>query len=316
LSFWQKRFNSSLSNTGLGHLLVVYIIWSSTYLAIRIMMTPGSGFSVWTAGSLRMLLAGLILLIFAAAKHYRIRISLNELLFLFITGILLWFIGNGLIMWVEQGANSGFVALVLGSTPIWSAFIESILNHKKPSRMLMGSLLLSFAGIIALVAPSLVQGSTTELGAGLVVLLSAISWAVGSVLQNRFQIKLEAPVIAAYQHLLGGIGFIFMALVNSQTWPQATPSAWLALSYLIIFGSAIGFTSFVSALQLLPISIAMTYAFVNPVLAQILGWWFLKEPLTIWTLIGTTLVIAGVVRVFQDKEQQGRVQETKTRVSA
>ena len=316
MSFFQKKFSLSLSNNGLGHLLVVYIIWSSTYLGIRIMMTPGSGFSVWTAGSLRMLLAGLILLIFAAAKHYRIKISLNELLFLFITGILLWFIGNGLIMWVEQGANSGFVALVLGSTPIWAAFIESILNHKKPSRMLMGSLLLSFAGIIALVAPSLVRGSTTELGAGLVVLLTAISWAISSVLQNRFQIKLEAPVIAAYQHLLGGIGFIFMVLVNGQTWPQATPSAWLALTYLIIFGSVIGFTSFISALQLLPISIAMTYAFVNPVLAQILGWWFLKEPLTIWTLIGTTLVIAGVVSVFRDKERHGRVQEIKTRVSA
>lgn len=311
MSFLQKRFNASLSTTGLGNLFVVYIIWSSTYLAIRIMMTPGSGFSVWTAGSLRMLLAGLILLIFATTKHYRIRINLKELLFLFVTGNLLWFSCNGMVMWVEQSANSGFVALVLGSTPIWSAFIDSIINHKKPSRMLLVSLFLSFAGIIALVVPSLVRGSTTGLGAGLLVLLAAISWAIGSVLQNRFKIKLEAPVIAAYQHLLGGLGFVFIALLTEQAWPQATPSAWLALGYLIIFGSVIGFTSFISALQLLPISIAMTYAFVNPVLAQILGWWVLKEPLTIWTLIGTALVIRGVVMVFRDKEQQGNMQETE-----
>lgn len=305
----RSESNSALSPAGLGHLLVVYVIWSSTYLAIRIMVTPGSGLSVWTAGSIRMVLAGLILLLFAVVKHYRIKISLREVLLLFISGILLWVGGNAAVMWAEQRANSGFVALVLASTPIWSAFIESMLNRKVPSRLLIGSLLLSFIGIVVLVAPSLAQGSTTELGAGIVVVLAAISWAAGSALQTHSQIDLEAPVVAAYQHLLGGIGFILIALISGQTWPQASPSAWLALSYLIIFGSVIAFTSYIKALQLLPISVAMTYAYVNPVLALILGWWLLNEALTIWTLIGAVLVILGVVGVFRDKRQAGITQE-------
>jgi len=315
MSFLQKKMDSSLSTTGLGHLLVVYIIWSSTYLAIRIMVAPG-GFSVWTAGSLRMVLAGLILLLFSALKHYRIKISFKELVYLFITGWILWLVCNGMLMWIEQRANSGFVALVIGSTPIWSAYIDALFNHKKPSRMLVGALFLSFAGIVTLVAPSLLQGRTTELVDGLLIVVEAISWSFASVLQARWQLKLEAPVIAAYQHLLAGAGFVIIGLLTGQVWPQATPSAWEALAYLVIFGSVIGFSSFISALQLLPINIAMTYAFVNPVLAQILGWWFLGEPLTIWTLIGTVLVIMGVVRVFKDKEGQSKVQENQTGISA
>ncbi len=294
---------SSLSKLGLGHLFTVYIIWSSTYLAIRIMVGPGSGMSVWTAGSYRMALAGLILLAFATLRHYRIKISPRELAYLFITGWLMWIASNGMVMWVEQRANSGFVALALGSTPIWSAFIDGLLDRKLPSRRLVTALLFSFGGIICLVIPSLMQGDTTKLTDGLLVVQASATWALASVLQNRWQIRLEAPVIAAYQHLLAGIGFFAIALVTGQAWTHATSSAWLALVYLILFGSVIAFTSFISALKLLPINIAMTYAFVNPVLAQILGWWILDEPLTIWTLIGTVMVILGVVKVFADRNQ-------------
>jgi len=304
MSSLDLKNRSSLSRAGLGHLLVVYIIWSSTYLAIRILVAPGSGFSVWTAGTLRMALAGLILLGFAMIKKYRIRITRRELWLLLITGTLLWPGCNGLVMWAEQSANSGFAALVLASTPIWTAFIESMLDKKLPSRLLVGSLILSFTGIAVLVIPSLTQGSTTELGAGIVLLIAAISWSSGSVLQIRCPMELDAPVIAAYQHLIGGIGFFLIALLSGQAWPQASHAAWLALAYLILFGSVLGFTSFISALKLLPINIAMTYAYVNPVLALLLGWCVLNEPLTYWTLLGAAMVILGVVGVFRDKNRQ------------
>jgi drug/metabolite transporter (DMT)-like permease len=137
----------------------------------------------------------------------------------------------------------------------------------------------------------------------LILVLTSAVWALASVLQNRWQIQLDAPVIVAYQHLLAGIGFFALAMFTGQTWSGAEPVAWLALAYLVIFGSIIAFTSFISALKLLPIKIAMTYAFVNPVLAQILGWWILGEELTVWTLIGTTMVILGVFRVFSDKKK-------------
>ncbi len=309
MSSLKQRAGSSLSTIGLGHLLVVYIIWSSTYLAIRILVAPGSGFSSWTAGSVRMVLAGLILLLYASIKKYKISVSRRELGLLFISGTLLWVGCNGLVMWAEQRANSGFAALVLASTPIWTAFIESMLDKKLPSSLLVASLLLSFSGISVLVAPSLLQGSTTQLVSGITLLMAAICWSAGSVLQSRYPINLEAPVTAAYQHLLGGLGFILIALISNQPWPQGTLSAWLALAYLIVFGSVIAFTSFIKALKLLPINIAMTYAYVNPVLALILGWWLLNEGLTIWTLVGAAMVILGVVGVFRDREQNSIAQE-------
>ena len=309
MSSLKNRVNPSLSTIGLGHLLVVYIIWSSTYLAIRILVAPGSGFSSWTAGSFRMVLAGLILLLYARLKKYKIKVSLRELGLLFISGTLLWVGCNGLVMWAEQRANSGFAALVLASTPIWTAFIESLLAKKLPSPLLIASLLLSFTGISVLVLPSLIQGSTTQLAAGITLLLAAISWSAGSVLQSRYPINVEAPVTAAYQHLLGSLGFILIALLSGQSWPQGTNSAWMALAYLVVFGSVIGFTSFIKALKLLPISIAMTYAYVNPVLALLLGWWLLNEGLTIWTLVGAAMVILGVVGVFRDKKQHSIAQE-------
>lgn len=268
----KNKAASSLSTAGLGHLFIVYLIWSSTYLAIRIMVKPGSGISVWASGSYRVVLAGLILLIYAYIRHYRIKITMREMLYLFVTGWLMWIGCNGVVMWIEQRANSGFVALALGSTPIWSAFIDALLDRKRPSPMLVGALFLSFSGIICLVVPSLLEGNTTQLGDGLILIVASAAWALASVLQNRWQIQLEAPVTAAYQHLLSGIGFIAIAVLTGSAWTQATPTAWMALVYLIIFGSVIAFTSFINALKLLPINIVMTYAFVNPVLAQILGW--------------------------------------------
>lgn len=293
---------SSLSRAGLGHLLVVYIVWSSTYLAIRIMVAPGSGFAVWTAGSIRMAMAAVILFTIAILNHHRITISLKEFRMLFISGILLWVSGNGLVMWAEQRANSGFAALVIASTPIFSAFIESLLDRKRPTKLLLGSLFLSLAGIIVLIAPSLTRGITTDLAAGLVICLGAISWAAASVLQTRLPMNLEATVVAAYQHLFGGVGFITIVFLTGQHWPQATHSAWVALAYLIVFGSVIAFTSYIRTLKLLPISIAMTYAYVNPVLALMLGWLILDESLTIWTLVGALMVILGIGGVFRDNE--------------
>lgn len=304
MSSLKPKADSSLSPAGLGHLLVVYIIWSSTYLAIRIMVAPGSGFAIWTAGSIRMALAGGILLLFAALRHHRVKVSRQELLLLFVTGILLWVTGNGLVMWSEQWANSGFVALVLACTPIWSAFIESVVDRELPSGMLIGSLFLSLIGIVVLVAPSFSKGITTDLTAGIAVNLAAISWSIGSIIQKKYPFQLDATVVAGYQHLMGGIGFVLIMLVTGPALPQASNAAWLALGYLIVFGSIFGFTSFIKALQLLPINIAMTYAYVNPVLALVLGWWLLHESLTIWTLVGAVLVIVGVIGVFKDNKNK------------
>jgi len=293
---------ASLSSRGLAHLVVVYVIWSSTYLAIRIMVNPQVGFSVWTAGAIRMSGAALLLFFLTALSGNRLRITRQELLVLIATGLLLWVGGNGTVMWAEQSANSGFAALVAASVPIWATFIEAIFNKKLPSYLLIVSLLSSFGGLLLLVTPSLREGATTEWSAGLLLFLGALSWGLGSVIHSRYHLDLDPRVESAYQMLFAGLFFIPVALVTNHHIPQASQSAWLALVYLIVFGSILGFTSYIATLKYLPINIAMTYAFVNPILAVVLGWWLLDEAITCWTLAGACFVILGVLGVFRERK--------------
>lgn len=306
----QQKSSASLSSRGLSNLLVVYVIWSSTYLAIRIAVNPQHGFSIWTAGAFRMPLAALILFVLTAISGYRLRLNRKELLVLLSSGLLLWVGGNGLLMWAEQRANSGFAALVLATTPIWVAIMEAILSKKLPSALLVISLISSFGGLFFLVAPSLKLGNSTEWTAGLGLVLGAFSWGLGSVIHSRYNLDVDPRVESAYQMLFAGLFYIPVSYLTSSHFPHVSHSAWLALAYLVVFGSVLGFASYIATLKYLPINIAMTYAFVNPILAVFLGWWLLKETITMWTLAGAFMVILGVLGVFWERRGQQNRQET------
>jgi drug/metabolite transporter (DMT)-like permease len=141
----------------------------------------------------------------------------------------------------------------------------------------------------------------------LALLGAPITWSAGSVLQSRRAVSLAPQVSAGYQSLLGGLGFLILVLVFREPKPAPTNQAWLAWGYLILFGSVIAFTSFVQMLRLLPMSIAMTYAYVNPVIAVFLGALILGEPITFWTISGAVLVILGVAGVFRDRSMRTRL---------
>lgn len=294
----------ALSTKGLMHLFVVYVVWSSTYLAIRVAVAPGSGFPPFLMGGTRMVLAGLILLALAAIGGHRLKMTKDEFIRTAIAGVLLWVGGNGLVVWAEQSANSGFACLMVSSSPIWVAFINAVQARRLPSPLLIASLLLGFAGIGVLMAPAIMSGNAAEFSSGIALTLAAISWAAGSVYQTRCPVSLETPVASGYQHLISSLGFFLLALIFQEPVPQPTTSAWAAWAYLVIFGSVLAFTSFVYSLRLLPINIAMTYAYVNPVLALFLGAWLLDEPITSWTLAGAAMVIVSVFGIFRDRYRQ------------
>lgn len=304
-----KYRSSTLSNVGLANLFIVYIVWSSTYLAIRVGLEKGSGLSPLSMGLIRLFLAGAILLGFAVFRGYRIRLTIRELIILIPSSILMWVINNGLLMWAEQRANSGFAALVISTTPILVAFLDAMLLRRIPSKLLVGSLLFSLCGLALLMAPSLLEGNSTDFVAGLALLLCAFSWACGTVFQARNQLHLPVTVTAGYQHLIASCVFAVLMLVFQEPVPHPSAEAWIALSYLILFGSVLAFTAFVTAINLLPINVAMTYAYVNPVLALFLGWWLLDEPITRWTFLGAAMVISGVLGVFKDRSHIAQQQE-------
>jgi len=286
---------------GLFHLSVVYLVWGSTYLAIRVAVREGSGFPPFTMVGMRVLAGGTLLLLWAASSRRRIRPSGRELAILAASGLLLWFGANGLVTWAEQRAHSGYAALLLAAIPIWVALIDAVLDWKLPSRLLTGSLLIGFAGIVLLSVPMLASGVSADLWSLIALLLAGLSWGGGTVLQTRKPVALAPRVSSGYQQISAGLGFVLVALLLREPRPDPIPEAWLAWGYLVIFGSVFAFTSFVQTLRLLPINVAMTYAYVNPVIAVILGWLILHEPITGWTIGGAALVLLGVAGIFRDR---------------
>lgn len=293
--------STALSRTGLFHLIVVYIVWSSTYLAIRIAVDPAGGFPPFAMGAIRMVPAALIILAMARLQGDSIRLSSADIFPLMTGGLLLWVFGNGFVVWAEQYVESGFACLIVSSAPLWSTLIELILYQRRPSYRLTASLLLGFLGVSALTVPSFRMGLSTDLWATAVLMLAAVSWGLGSVLQARKPLKLSPQVASGYQHLFASVGFLAMSYMCAEPLPQPSASAWIAWGYLVVFGSVFAFTSYVYTLKLLPLSVAMTYAYVNPVIALMLGWLILDETITVWTIAGAALIITSVAGIFSDK---------------
>ncbi len=287
------------NRTGFLHLLVVYIVWGSTYLAIRVAVRDGAGFTPFMMGAMRVLAAGIILMTIGVLARQRLKPTRAEFYTLLASGILLWTGGNGLVMLGERKADSAVAALIIACTPIWVAIIEAIIDRKAPSAMLVGSLLVGTVGIVVLTMPLILTGLKAELLAIISIVLGSLSWAAGSVLQSRRQVNLSPAISSGYQSLFGGVGFIVLVLLLREPLPHPIPQAWLAWGYLVIFGSAIAFTSFVQVLRLLPTKIVVTYSYVNPIIAVILGWIILGEQVTVWTIAGAALVLLGVAGVFR-----------------
>ncbi len=163
------------------------------------------------------------------------------------------------------------VYLVWGSTYLFIR-MESILERKPPSLLLALSLLVGFSGLAVLVMPVLKQGLHADVSSTAALLAAAMAWSGGSLLLQRRPPESKPILISAYQHLFGGLGLTGVMLLTGEPWPHPIPMAWLGWAYLVIAGSLISFTSYIIAVRTLPISVVMTYAYINPVIAVLLGW--------------------------------------------
>ena len=286
---------------GYVHLGIVYMLWGSTFLAIRVAVREGSGFPPFIMAGTRILIASAILFALARIAKQRLRPTRAELFVVVAAGLLLWTGANGLVTWSEQRVHAGPAALVIATMPIWASLIEAFLDRRTPSIWLIGSLGLALLGVAVLSIPFLTSGVRADALSILALLIAALSWAAGTVLQSRQPVKLEIFANSAFQNLFGAMGFLALSLIFREPVPSPIPEAWIAWAYLIGFGSVIGFTSYVQTLRLLPLSVATTNAYVNPVVAVILGAIILSEPITVYTLVGTALVLLGVAGVFRDR---------------
>jgi len=291
-----------LDRLGLAHLGVVYLVWGSTYLAIRVAVREDAGWPPFVMAGLRTLVAAGVLLVWARLRRERVRVSRGEFGLLAGTGALLWLGGNGLVTVAEQRADSGLAALLVAAMPIWAELIAIALDRRLPSWRTAGSVCIGFLGVAVLTWPLLQSGTRADV-LGVVALLAApFFWALGSIWLTRRRPGLGVIAISGWQQALGGAALLAMSLATGEPLPRPTGEAWLAWAYLVLFGSVIAFTSYMNTLRRLPYRVVMTYAYANPVIAVFLGWLILHERVTLWTLGGAALVVVGVAGIFQNRE--------------
>lgn len=277
--------------------IVVCLVWGTTYLAIRIAL---ESVPVALLAGLRWTAAGLLL----AAT---LRISGHALPgprtwpALALLGFLMSVVGNGLVVWAEQYVASGLAAVVVGMVPFWAVAIEAVLpqGERLTARTVIG-LTLGFTGILVLVWPEL---TTSGVGSGFVIgivalQLACIGWALGTTFSKRRATNVNPLASSAMQMLFGGLILIGIGTATGE-WSRLvfTPRTAGAMIYLVVFGSLVGYSAYVYALRHLPVSTVSLYAYVNPIIAVVLGTLLLSEPFTMRVIAAAALVLSGIAVV-------------------
>lgn len=289
-------------------LLALYIVWGSTYLAIRIAVETIPPFF---HASLRFLISGVILLVWRKLAGDSLP-TRRQWLSLAIIGTLLLLGGNGLVSWAEQTIPSGVAALIIGAVPMFLVVAEALRPHGvKPTLRGIIGLLIGFGGIYLLVGPSELTGTSHLNPLGVIALLVAcLLWAIGSVYSKSADLPKSALMMTGAEMLMGSISLMIVSLgtgeLNGFRFEQVSGSSWLALTYLILLGSMIGFVSYIWLLQNAPISLVATYAYVNPLVAVFLGYIILQEPLTPRTLLAAGVIIGSVIFINSGRRPEVR----------
>jgi drug/metabolite transporter (DMT)-like permease len=283
----------------------VYVVWGSTYLAIKYIVDSIPPF---LAMGTRFLLAGAILtgVLLATRGRRAFRMTRGQLVTAAVCGLFLLVGGNGLVAVAEQDVDSSMAALLIAGTPLWVVLLRAMLRDR-PSAATVGGLLVGLVGVAVLLLPG-VQGEAA-LGPLLLVCLSSILWSCGTVLATRRPMPTDPFVTTVVEMAVGGTALVLLGSLGGE-WGRldlgaAQPSAWIAFVYLVVVGSVAGYSAYVWLLARAPLSLATTYAYVNPAVAVGLGSLFLAEPLTANVLIGGAVIIAAVAFVIT-AESRGR----------
>jgi len=275
----------------------VYIVWGSTYLAIRFAVESMPPFLM---AGVRFLIAGSVLYAFRRLRGDPPPTRL-EWRSAAIVGFFLLVGGNGSVVWAEQRVPSGIAALLVGSAPLWMVLLDSLRpGGRRPGGWAILGVVLGFAGIAILVGPAQligIEGSVDLLGAGALT-LAAFSWAVGSLYNRGAQLP-DSPLLGTgMEMLMGGLGLTLLGTLTGE-WSRLdlaaiAPRSWWGLAYLVVFGSWVGFAAYIWLLCVAPTTLVSTYAYVNPLVAIVVGNWLAAEPITLRVLIAAAIIVGSV----------------------
>lgn len=280
-------------------LAIVYVVWGSTYLAIRVAVQ--AELPPLVSGGARFVIAAAVLAaVLAAARGPRVlRVTRREAAAAGAVGVLLLLGGNGLVMIAEQTVPSGLAALLIAAVPLWVVVLRASTGDR-PNRTTVVGVLLGLGGLALLTLTGGGVAGATTLGV-LTVLAASLSWSVGSFGSGRLPMPRDPFVATVWEMAIGGGVMLLVGAARGELRGfdvAAVPlRGWVALGYLIAFGSLVAFTAYVWLLQHAPLSLVATYAYVNPVVAVALGALLLTEPITAAVLAGGGIVVAGVAVV-------------------
>ncbi|GAA4181882.1 drug/metabolite exporter YedA [Streptosporangium oxazolinicum] len=285
-----------------GALAIVYVVWGSTYLAIMITIET---IPPLLSGAVRFVTAALVLgvAVYLLKGRSAFRMTWKEAGGAALVGLLLLNGGNGMVAVAEQHISSGLAALLVASTPLWLVVFR-ILFRDRPRALTLVGVLIGFGGVAVL---SLSGGSEVADGSGVVtILLASLSWAAGSFLASRIPMPANPFSASAVEMAAGGAGLAVTAAVMGERLDVATVStrSWTALVYLILIGSLVGFTAYAWLLGNAPISLVSTYAYVNPVVAVVLGALVLSEPVTGSMVAAGVVIVVGVALVVSTERRR------------
>jgi len=273
----------------------VYLVWGSTYLAIRVAIETLPPFLM---AGVRFAVAGAVLYGWARLRGAA-RPTIAEWVGGTVAGVLLLAGGNGGVVWAEQTVASGLTALVIGSEPLWVVLMDWARPHGRRPGLVTGlGLGIGFAGVALLVAPTWDDGAAVHPAGAVVLTLASISWAAGSIV-SRTASAPASPALGTGQKMLAGGGvLILMALISGELHrfhvADVSTRSLLALAYLIVAGAIAAFSAYLWLLRHTTLARASTYAYVNPVVATVLGRLVLHEPLTPRTLVAAAIIVTGV----------------------
>jgi drug/metabolite transporter (DMT)-like permease len=295
-----------------GALAIVYVVWGSTYLAIRYAI---EGFPPLLSGALRFVVAALLLLTYLVLRRGRsaLRASRTQLVTAAASGVLLLAGGNGLVTIAEQRVSSGLVALLIACTPLWIVVLRALLRDRPRPATALG-VLVGLGGVALIFLPG--GSGETDLAYAALCVLAALCWSAGSLLVTLRPVPPDPLMLTTVEMFAGGLVLVVASLGRGELAGfsvGAVPGkSWVALAYLVVFGSLVAFTAYVWLLGNAPVSIVATYAYVNPAVAVLLGALVAGERLTGSALAGGLVVLAAVVLVVTaESRDRRRVAELK-----
>jgi drug/metabolite transporter (DMT)-like permease len=299
-SLGPKHASARMTTLVLVAFAAVYVVWGSTYLAIRVGL---ESFPPFVLAGLRHVTAGLVLYPFVR-RQAGVRPTAANWRAAAVTGFLLLFIGNGGVSWAEKVVPSGITALLVATVSLWLVIVDWLRpGGVRPVPRVVIGLLMGLAGMVLLVGPSHLGGSERVDPRGAAVLVFAsFAWACGSLYSKHGGMPSSPMLGVAMQSFSGGVILLLAAVITGEFhafhFAAISLRSWFALGYLIVFGSGIGFSAYIYILHKSTPARVGTYAFVNPVVALFLGWLIAGEAITLRTFLAAAVILTAVILVI------------------